>query len=255
MSPGTNVQQVTGEIVLRSLQNTGLQISSSFDAMYSDDLKAFAFGIADYYNYLQEIINRDGVSDADFQSALLFWTGLNTLMASMEILRRGYTKEPNVLLRSALEIFAAAHHIHVDPTKYAEFAKNNGTFDSTKSISAVTNIHPFIGRLYGGLSDMFTHVSSMHSLPHLPPYALAVGGVFDEDKQEHAAIILAGLLSCSDVLGSILEITMIEYIPQPKHWTKSNGGYHFSVDQERGEHYIRMIQGALEKIDREESIA
>jgi hypothetical protein len=70
------------------------------------------------------------ISDADFQSALLFWTALNAYLVAVELFRRGYNKEPQMLIRNVLEIFSAAYDIHANPEKLDMLRKGRKDFDS-----------------------------------------------------------------------------------------------------------------------------
>lgn len=89
----------------------------------------------------------------------------NTLVAALELSLAGYLWEPSMLLRSALEGCAAAWDIVHNPSRFAAWQTAN--FKSTHSISRANEVAPEIGRLWGHLSDMNVHTSSINSSPSL----------------------------------------------------------------------------------------
>ena len=91
--------------------------------------------------------------------------GANTLAAALELSLAGYLWEPSILLRSALEGCAAAWDMVHNPSRFA--AWQTGKFKSTDSISRASEVAPEIGRLWGHLSNMNVHTSSINSSPSL----------------------------------------------------------------------------------------
>lgn len=219
----TEINSADKNTILKQLKESSTSIAEEFDSLYSDDLDGLAEELSICFNNLHGVINRvdqSQISDNDFQSALLFWTALNTIMAGVELLRRGYSKEPHMLLRNAVESFSAAYDIHVHPEKFIILRDTPKKFDSTRSITVAKSIHPFIGEMYGMFSDRFTHVSAIHTLPHGPRFALAIGGIFDPEEDYN---ILAGwpaFILSVDLLSSIIELTFFNEIKNHRHWTK-----------------------------------
>ncbi len=212
---------ITKEAVLNNLQGTSEEISKKFDALYGEDLMDLAEELAISYNLLHELLeNPDQLNDRDFQSALLYWTALNTIVSATDLLRRGYVKEPLMLLRNALETFSAAYDIHLHQEKYELLIKNPKLFDSTKSINEAKKIHAILGNWYGMLSDSFTHVSTMHIVPHKVTDYLCVGGLWEPEDQQTTVTNLFIISSTLDVLDSLLELTFIRFIEKPRYWEK-----------------------------------
>ena len=238
------------EKVLAGLQITSNEIAVAFDKRYEAEINDIATELGKSYDTLFSIINKEDqstVSDQDFQSATLFWTGLNTILSAVDLFRRGYSKEPQMLLRDALETFAAAYDVHKDINKFKQLTENPKDFDSTKSIKVVKEIHPILGNFYGILSGSFAHVSTMHTVPHLSDTPLAIGGLFDPKKQHTIVLGLTTFILTVDVLNSVLEFSLIKYIDEPKFWKKiNNNTYEFTLNRKRIDAFLKNMKDVLE---------
>lgn len=180
---------ITRETIIRQLQTTSNDIAQAFDSSYLRELEEIAGDLAISYQQLYDIVNREDqstISDADFQSALLFWTALKTYLSAVELFRRGYGKEPQMLIRNVLETFSAAYDIHLHPEKLQVLRERPKKFDSKKSIKIAKQIHPVLAQMWGMLSGRFGHVSTLHTVPHKTA-PLCIGGLF-EPKDQQAVI-------------------------------------------------------------------
>ena len=214
------------ENILKNLQIGSDAIAKEFDVIHTEDLAKIAEELAAAYQTLQGLLNKGDddptrLNDADFQSALIYWSALNTIFSGVDLLRRGYLKEPQMLMRNALESFSAAYDIHVNPEKRDQLLQGSKKFDSTDSIAEAKKIFPIIGMWYGMLSDEFTHVGRLHSLPHkVTNNLLSMGGHFDSSDQSLAKINLLAILGTINVLDDLLELTFIRHIPEPRFWER-----------------------------------
>ena len=136
--------------VLRQLKTVSNEIAEKFDSRYSADLDLLAQELASSFDILHRVINDENNPPPDhvFQSALLFWTALNSILSSLELLRRGYTKEPQIIMRNVLEIFAVAYDFRNNPERYSEFISNPKKFKSTDSIAEIKKIHKIITKIF-----------------------------------------------------------------------------------------------------------
>lgn len=230
---------VTQDSILNQLYSTSNKIAQEFDVLFLQEVTDIAQEMATSYQILFDIIDKEDQSttlDNDFQSALLFWTALNTYLSGIELFRRGYSKEPQMIMRNVLEIFASAYDIHINPEKLNILRNNPKKFNSTKSIAVVKQIHPIIGHMYGHLSDKFSHVSVLHSVPHYSKNPFCVGGLFNFNSNEQKVVIcslLPILMLTLGVLNSVLEITFINEVSKSRFWKKSlNGSYEYSPSKE-----------------------
>lgn len=246
---------ITRETILQQLNYTSNDIANKFDVRYSQELTEIAKEMAISYQILHDIINREDqskISDADFQSALLFWTALNTYLAAIELFRRGYNKEPQMLIRNIVEIFSAAYDIHVNPGKLNILRQRPKDFDSKQSIKITKKIHPMIGEMWGMLSGTYTHVGILHTLPYKTA-PLCVGGLFDsEDQKAVICAMLPPLNLTLDILSSVLEITFITEIANPRFWKQiSLDSYQYSMPKEnteRGKRLLAKMESILKEL-------
>lgn len=246
---------ITKETVLQQLYSTSNDIAKEFDNSYKEEINNIASELAISYQILHDIINREDqsqVSDADFQSALLFWTALNTYLAAVELFRRGYNKEPQMLIRNVLETFSAAFDIHVNPQKLPILRYRPKDFDSKKSINIAKQIHPIISQMWGMLSGFFSHVSIFHTVPHASKKAsLCVGGLFESTEQKTIILgMLPPLQLALDIMNSVLELAFIKYIPNPRFRKQaSDNTYIYKTpkeNMERGQKMIKKMEALLQ---------
>jgi hypothetical protein len=124
-----------------------------------------------------------------------------------------------MLIRNALETFAVAYDFHENPEHYKTFMSNPKKFDSTRSIAEIKKVHTFIGQLYGQLSSQFTHISGLHILPHkVTNGGLYIGGMLDPNDQSIVDMEIASIIATLDILNSVLELTFLPYIENPRFW-------------------------------------
>lgn len=248
---------ITKETILRQLASTSNDISKEIDKTYAQELSYMAEEMAVSYQILHDIINREDqskISDADFQSALFFWTALNTYLASVELFRRGYNKEPQMLIRNVIETFSAAYDIHKNPEKLNILRQKPKNFDSKQSIKIAKEVHPSIGQMWGILSGSFSHVSMFHTLPHRKT-PLCIGGLFDPKDQLVAICgILPPLYLVLDILNSILEITFISEVLTPRFWKKtSQDTYEYAVPDKNFREWERVAERVKNILDEKET--
>jgi len=243
---------ISKDTILDQLRSTSNDIAKEFDTVFDLELTEFAEEMAISYQILHDVTNRvdqSRISDADFQSALLFWTALNTYLGAIELFRRGYSKEPQMLLRNILEIFCAAYDIHKNPEKLVILRNNPKDFDSKKSIGIVKKINPLIAQMWGKFSGSFSHVGIFHTLPHkTAPFC--IGGLYNpEEKKAVLCGLIAPLNLVLDCLNSTLELAFVTEIANSRFWKQgSPSGYIFSRSKkslERGKRIMEKMETLL----------
>jgi hypothetical protein len=214
---------VTKETITEQLNITSNEIAKKFSELYPDKIEKIAEELAVAFNNLLLIINHDEqgeISDGDFQAALLFWTGTNTIISSLELFRRGYHIEPLVILRHSLEIISTGYWAHEDP-QIAKNLSQNKSIRSTESITKAKTIQPIIGPMYGMLSQKIVHISTLHSVPTGSKGApLPVGGMYDPETLKYKPMILSMILTTTEILNSLIEVAFINKIKNIRLWKK-----------------------------------
>ncbi|MBY0294131.1 hypothetical protein K2Q08_02250, partial [Patescibacteria group bacterium] len=206
---------ITKDTVWAALKDQMPKIAEAHDKRYADELNDLVEDLADTYNELYQVINhpdQDKIPDNEFHAFALCWTGLNTLLAALTLFREGYPREPHMLTRNALEIFATAYDIAANRDRFEILTKTPDKFDSTDSIKEVKKAHPIVAKFYGALSEKFTHVNVLHLMPHKSATPLCVGGLYDPKEQETVAMGLMMLVSSVEVCSVITEHLLARYI-------------------------------------------
>lgn len=252
---------ITKDNVWAALDDQVLKIAEAYDKRYADELNDLVEDLADTYNELYQVINRpdqDKIPDNEFHAFALCWTGLNTLLAALSLFRTGYPREPHMLTRNALEIFATAYDISANKNRFVVLTKTPGKFDSTYSIKEVKKVHPIVAQFYGALSDKYTHVSVLHLMPHKSTNPLCVGGLYDPEEQETVAMGLMMLISSIEVCIVITEHLLARYIKPLRYWKLSEeqeGMLEFVPGGRRGKVLIQRMEKYLMALkSKEESV-
>lgn len=239
------------ETILRQFKSTSNEIASKFDEVYTADLEMLAEELATSYNALLDILekNKEQIQNNAHQSALLYWGGLNSVLALIDLLRRGYTKEPQMILRNVLEVFAVAYDIGASQEHYELFMKDPIKFPSTKSVNAAKQVHDIIGQWYGLLSDYSSHVGPLHILPHKITSGFYVGGMFDPKDQAVVRLDLMMITGTLDILNSLLELSFIRHIATPRFWVKiDEDTYKYTPNEARTERTMREMEQAIKTL-------
>ena len=256
-----SMSPITKEAVWAALRDNVPKIAEAYDKRYADEIKDLVEDLADTYNELYQVINRpdqDKIPDNEFQAFALCWTGLNTLLAALNLFRAGYPREPHMLTRNALEIFATAYDIAANKDRFVTLTQTPEKFHSTDSIKEVKKVHPIVAKFYGGLSEKYTHVSVLHLMPHKSSTPLCIGGLYDSKEQETVAMGLMMLVSSAEVCSVITEHLLARYIKPLRYWKLSEtreGMLEFVPGGKRGQILIQRMKKYLTALESKEESA
>ncbi|MFA4941132.1 MAG: hypothetical protein WC582_00850 [Patescibacteria group bacterium] len=245
---------VTKEAIIRQLKETSVQIGERMDVVCDQEIGDIAEELAIAYSQLLKIINenKSKVSDNDFLAATTLWTACNTILAGLDLFRRGYSIEHLMLLRNSLEIMASAYVIHVDNKKYIVMRDTPDKFDSTGSIAEAKKVVPLIGPMYGMLSGHFTHVSAFHVIPHKSDTPFCIGGIYDPKNQSCNPLILSMFITVSEFVNSFIETMFTDHVDKMRFWKSTGGGLlQYSPIQEvrdRQESLMKKIGDSLKSL-------
>jgi len=210
----------------KQLQEKIPKINESFDSCYSQELDYLSEEISKLIAIQFGGIRRAEKSKIELQivCANLYRNSINTLTTALQLTRSGYPVQSGTLLRSAIEICAAAIHLYLSPEKFEEFKKKE--FKSTKSISFADNIIPAFGKIWGFLSNTQVHINVMHGNWH--PVK------FFEEKKESITSFNIGLIALSTiVLRASLERVYFKEIPMPEMWKLSETGEFIYIEPKK----------------------
>lgn len=213
---------INKETIIRQLKNTSNEIAQKFDKLYFDKIEEIAEELSISFNNSSIIINhknQEEIPDSDFQSALLFWSSANSIIGSLELFRRGYHREPLIILRHSIEVMSTAYCVHKD-LKMAKDLSKGLNIVSTKNISEAKKIQSIIGPMYGMLSQVI-HVSTLHIVPHgSKKTPLCVGGLYDPEAQKYGPMALSMILTATEILNSLIEVAFINKLKSIRFWER-----------------------------------
>lgn len=233
--------------VLKTWSVTSDEIAKAFDNVFRQDINELSQEMCATFDILDQLIHevKSPLADNDLQSAFLYWGALNTIISAVDLSRRGYTKEPQMLMRNVLEIFAVAFDVHENIERYYLYKNNPDKFESTKSIPVVKKVSPFVAYQYGILSTHFTHVGQLHTLPHKEIGGFAVGGMFNPDDVAIETMNIAMIIGTFDVLNSLIELTFIRRITNLKYWKKTDAStYEYSANLDKLNKVLERVKKA-----------
>jgi hypothetical protein len=238
---------ITKDDLWKTLTTTRNAITEAFDRKYADEISELVEDLAYSYKLLSRVLNSEQqhkIPDNQHQALVLCWTGLNTLLAALDLYRGGYMREPQMLIRDALEIFAAAYDIFVNESRYELLKAGSKDFNSADSIKEVKKLHPIVAQFYGLLSQHFTHVSTLHLLPHKSSTPLVIGGLYDHQEQQIAGQNLLMMMSSVETCNMILELLVAPYIRPLRFWieTDEKDTYKYVPGGKRGRILLERMQ-------------
>ena len=226
----TNTQKehkvISSEGILEHVRKTSNDVGDHFDRIYNYFLQEQSEEIAIYYNTLDILINNEEFikSQSNFQAALLFWRSLNSYIVALELFRRGYLNEPQLITRNILEMISSAYDIYLHPEKLKLLRENK--YDSTASITIAKKVLPSIGKAYGITSNYITHISLLHSAPQgdYDRGSLWIGGGFKEDQHLFHYTVMICLLETLVSINEMIELTFGKWLPEFRYERKNENG-------------------------------
>lgn len=230
MNEKNNLHNVTGEEITAIIYQKSNAVAAAFYKAYGSEIDDLAGDLAMSFTLAANATDReeaDQLSDADYQSAYIFWSAFNSIMAALELFIRGYAKEPQVLTRHVLEIACMAIDIHFNPNKLQLF--RDGKLKSTESIGVAKRLLPVIGPMNGLLSNFHVHGSVLHSLPQ-GDYSSNrgsswIGGGYKEHQRKSHLLTLSNLILTTDVVSAMLEFLLRDEVSDRRYWHDKDGGY------------------------------
>lgn len=235
---------ITQEIVLQHIRE--IKPEQEFDFLFPGKTEELAKEIAWLYSTLHIIIDnpeQDRISNQQFYSALITWKATTTLMAAIEVFRRGYATEAITLLRNAIEMIATVLHMTKDPSLHDKILK--GTHDPTDSITPAKDFIPVIGPLYGALCS-FAHAKKISSFPGYiegparGEIGLLVGGGFDEAQKSFYTFLLHDIEFILQTMRSAVEVVFHSFIIDLKYWKTEGNSLESVVPQDLKEKIARF---------------
>lgn len=235
-----------GKLITETIFKISLNAQAKVDKDFNNDIAIFIYIISKSFVILNQIVNytdQGKVPDKDFQSQMLLWQGLNTLIGSLQLIRQGYTLEPQFLLRSAVEDLALALSFYADADNlfYKKFIKDK--LSGQEAIGAGKKLVKQLGGIYGLLSQV-THPSKKTLGSHYLEGrgTLLIGGGVVDSTTNRVRFNLAILNWIATIYWSSTELIFSDYLNQYTFWTKKGSVMKWTPNKEEKAIYTRSIK-------------
>jgi hypothetical protein len=154
--------EIRNTLLINQITRDAERIATSFDALHSESMRAISKQFAHCFGLLTSGMIKASKEEDDLRVACgeLLSNALNSIAAAAYLLRGGFVLQPGPVIRSAIESLAVVLHLiqfQEDLKAHREHA-----FESTRAIASAKKVFPPFGRMYGLLSNEFTHVGKLH---------------------------------------------------------------------------------------------
>lgn len=228
MTNNTNVDkaresfELMHKLIDDTIFNISLNAQLKTDNDCADSIKNFIFLVSKHFSILNLIVNKSDqklVKDRDFDSLMILWQGGNSLIGSMQLIRQGYTLEPQFLVRYAIENLAMVLSFYTNDKFYKRFQNHNLTGE--KCIGEAKKLVSQIGQIYGLLSEI-THPSKK-TLGYIyleGRDTLLVGGGILDSTLDRVKLNLAILNYITTIFWSSTELIYNEFLDELAFWQR-----------------------------------
>ena len=201
----------TKDMVINQLQRESPAVAASFDSIYGEEFNKLSEELSFILTLLangqrKAIVDKDDIVET---CGILLQNAINSIIASIQLLRSGFRLQSGILIRNVIETCAVIFHLLSRPEDLQRF--RDGKFESTRAISTAQKMLPIFGRYWSLLSGQFNHISNLYSDWH-PLYEY-------KDRNDQAATTTLGILGVAVwFIKMTTELTFINYIDKPQHW-------------------------------------
>ena len=162
---------------------------------------------------------------------------LISIVAAIEIWRRGFLLQTGVLLRNVVETIATAAVLDSDPKAYEAYKR--GSLESSKSFTKLKKIWPnggsILSKLSGDLSNEFTHLGKMYRSWHALTLDLS-----ENDILGLRTMLLSIKLSLHS-LDVLSEVTCYNFCPKPRYFKRVEANKYLYDPTIEGQQWIKSF--------------
>ena len=216
----------TKDLLTNRLKRDSSKVAESFDRFFWSEVEE----LSEEYSLLSAVVVPALVEAAKSGDQLTWICGqlignsLGSIVAALELVRFGYRLQPGILLRTAIESVCVAAHLFYKPVDLGRFLA--GKLPSHDTVSEAKNVIPFIGSLYGYLSNEFTHIGALH-------HRLQVSDEYDSAEDAAAKTNLMGIHLALNLVWMIAELVFYDAMREHRYWRRVGPGkYEFDIQPE-----------------------
>lgn len=155
---------VSNDVLFNQLRRDCPHIADAFDKMCAADLKDLNDEVCRFMAMVASVATTR--AEGEFVRELygtclaLLTNAVQTLIAAIELTRRGFRLQPGILIRNVLESVSTVCHIVINENDLKTL--KDGKLSSTRTIASAKKVFPPFGHMYGLFSEQFAHIGHLH---------------------------------------------------------------------------------------------
>lgn len=242
------MKKIIGDVVFNISKNA----QDKNDIDLQKEIQNAVYILSKIFTNLNKIVNhtdQSKVDDRDFNSQMILWQSCNALIGSLQLIRQGYTLEPQVLMRNSVENLAMVLSFYGEngDSFYKKF--NNMSLSGEKCITSAGKLNKEIGAIYGLLSQVAHPSKKTLGYYYMEDRGtLLIGGGVTRKTQHRVKMNLAILNFILSVHWSSCELIFSDYIDDLVFWKKEGEKMRWCPQGPEEKFYkssITMFQEAL----------
>ncbi|UWG96232.1 hypothetical protein LPY66_15180 [Dehalobacter sp. DCM] len=219
------IQIFTKDMLINQIKRDSKKIEKSFDKLCGSDIEK----ISEFFSQAQFLIvnafrvSVDKEDDRRLTCSKLLLNASNSLVASIELLRKGFVLQPGMIIRNILETICTVCYIILEDDGHEKFI--SGKLDSTYTVKYGKKVIEPIGRMNGLLSNQFVHMSDLRNdINPLVEY---------KEKTEQLTINIGFIKSATWLIYVASELVFYNVLDDHLYWNKiSEYGYEYNPSEE-----------------------
>jgi len=219
---------LTKDVLINQIHRDSQKIATSFDKLFIKHLEEISVELSRISKFILIAVHSpEPLENYETESLVIISNTQNTIIASIECLRRGYLVQTGILIRNAIESISTALYLIKDPKSIKAYKE--GKLKSQSTISEAKKIVDGLGRAYGFFSNHFAHLGEPHrSLNPIKEF---------NDKNDPGALFnISSIKFATNLLYITAELAFIEKYQMGRYWNRiRKGEYEFNPSEEERE--------------------
>lgn len=253
--PNISDFKVMSQLVIDTIYQISCNAQNRIDVDFKESINNFIYIVTKIYVILNIVLNKTDqarVSDRDFDSQMVLWQACNSLISSLQLIRQGYTLEPQILMRYSIENLAMVLSFYVNEARYDEFARLG--LSGEKCVGDAKKLVKQIGPIYGLLSEIAHPSKKTLGYLYIPKKndkgTVLIGGGITDSTIHKVKFNLAIINFLSTIFWSSTELIFNEYLNTYVFWEKSEDRLKWKPNSEELARYSiseKLFKEALEE--------
>jgi hypothetical protein len=213
-SPEQQIKPVLYAPVSNMLMNRVDREAQSIAKGFDDMCRAHVSDIEEIYGSVSVLLlagSKNAENNNDRIRLTLFrvlTNALKSFTAAFSLLRTGWRLQPYQCIRNCMEALSVVLHLFTHAEDLEKFERDE--LDSTKTFKAAKELMPPFGKVYGDLSNDFTHVGR--------PFRFVQKGIPYTQDESDLWHCLGVLMSVLWLMYQVTELIFLDSAEKPQFW-------------------------------------